>query len=111
LFDGLFRSSDNNLRNILVSTDKKHLISIDEGDIFGKRKTIFESSEWCKTNEWFLANYEQLTDEFIYGDNKEARLATIINKMHKYQFDSSKIDECIARYNNYKNIIRLELKT
>ena len=39
LFDGLFRSSDNVLRNILVNKDGE-LLSIDEGDMFGKRKLI-----------------------------------------------------------------------
>ena len=37
LFDGLFMSSDNILKNILVN-EYGDLLSIDEGDLFGKRK-------------------------------------------------------------------------
>ena len=40
LFDGLFRSSDNILRNILVNKEGE-LLSIDEGDMFGKRELVF----------------------------------------------------------------------
>ena len=47
LFNGLFNSSDNILRNILV--DKKNrLYAIDENDIFGKRKTIFNNHDYAK---------------------------------------------------------------
>ena len=35
LFDGLFRSSDNILRNILIDSEGV-VLSIDEGDIYGK---------------------------------------------------------------------------
>ena len=45
LFDGLFRSSDNILRNILVN-EEGILLSIDEGDIFGKRSAIFNKNDW-----------------------------------------------------------------
>ena len=47
LFDGLFRSSDNILRNILVNKDGD-LLSIDEGDLYGKRKHIMNRTDWCR---------------------------------------------------------------
>lgn len=47
LFDGLFRSSDNILRNILVNKDGD-LLSIDEGDLYGKRKRILNRTDWCR---------------------------------------------------------------
>ena len=50
LFDGLFRSSDNNMRNILVGNNNS-LISIDEGDIFGKRVNVFGKNDWCKKDK------------------------------------------------------------
>ena len=50
LFDGLFRSSDNILRNILVNKDGD-VLSIDEGDIYGKRKLIFNMNDWFKKVE------------------------------------------------------------
>jgi hypothetical protein len=108
LFDGLFRSSDNNMRNILLSADKTKLISIDEGDLFGKRTCVFGSKEWCVKNVWFLKNWERLIDEFIYGVNKEGRLQIIVARLKKYGFEG-KVVECIERYNNYKEIIRKEL--
>ena len=49
LYDGLFRSSDNILRNILVDSDGV-VLSIDEGDIYGKRKLVFNKNDWfCKS--------------------------------------------------------------
>ena len=50
LFDGLFRSSDNILRNILVN-ENGDLMSIDEGDIYGKRPLIFDKNNWFKKKE------------------------------------------------------------
>lgn len=52
LFDGLFRSSDNILRNILVGTDDK-LYSIDENDIYGKRAKVFNKTEPMKGHRFF----------------------------------------------------------
>ena len=52
LFDGLFRSSDNILRNILVNSDGV-VLSIDEADIYGKRKLVFNKNDWfCKSEIW-----------------------------------------------------------
>lgn len=108
LFDGLFLSSDNNMRNILLSADKKKVISIDEGDLFGKRSFVFEPKEWCIKHDWLLNNWERLIDEFIYGVNKKVRLQLIVERLKKYGFED-KVAECIERYNNYKEIIRKEL--
>ena len=47
-FDGLFRSSDNILRNILVN-ENGDLMSIDEGDIW--KKTYFDKKNWFKKKE------------------------------------------------------------
>ena len=47
LYDGLFRSSDNILRNILIN-ECGDVLSIDEGDIYGKRKEIFNKNDWFK---------------------------------------------------------------
>ena len=51
LFDGLFLSSDNNLRNILVNENGELLLSIDENNIFGKRKKILNEKDWCRKNK------------------------------------------------------------
>ena len=107
LFDGLFRSSDNNLRNIIVLDDSA-LLSIDEGDIFGKRKNIFEKGDWCKKSKWCVENVDRIVDEFIYGENKEKRLEIILKKMKEFGFKDEKLKECEERFNNYKEIIKTE---
>jgi hypothetical protein len=107
LFDGLFRSSDNNLRNIIVLKDGT-LLSIDEGDIFGKRKNVFEKGDWCKKSKWCLENMERIIEEFIYGNKKKERLELILKKMKEFGFYDEKLKECEERFNNYKEIIKTE---
>ena len=65
LFNGLFGTSDNILRNILVGKDKKSLFSIDENDIYGKRKNIFNKNDWCLKDKWCMDNIEQVWFEII----------------------------------------------
>jgi len=108
LFDGLFRSSDNNLRNIIVLKDET-LLSIDEGDIFGKRKNVFEKGDWCKKSKWCTENIDRIIEEFIYGKDKKGRLAIILEKMKEFDFSNEKIKECEERFNNYKEIIKAEI--
>ena len=48
LYDGLFRSSDNINRNILYCEKNNWCISIDENDIFGKRKLVFNKVDEIK---------------------------------------------------------------
>ena len=103
LFDGLFRSSDNIIRNILVLNDGA-LLSIDEGDIFGKRKNIFQKGDWCKKSKWCVENVGRIVDEFICGENKEKRLEIILKKMKEFGLNDEKIKECGERFNNYNKI-------
>jgi hypothetical protein len=105
LFDGLFRSSDNILRNILVLKNGKGLLSIDEGDIYGKRKMIFNSNDWCKKNNWCKKNYGKLIDNWLYGDDKKE---IIIEKLKMFGFED-KISEFSERFDNYKDIVMKEL--
>lgn len=65
LFNGLFGTSDNILRNILVSSDNKTLYSIDENDIYGKRKNIFNKNDWCLKDKWCLDNMVRVWKELI----------------------------------------------
>lgn len=101
LFDGLFRSSDNIMRNILIDMDNK-LISIDENDIFGKRKHIFDKHDWCKKHidKDIIIN---MVDEITSVDKN-----VIIEKMKEYGFNE-KIIEFEERFDNYKNIVKNEL--
>lgn len=101
LFNGLFRSSDNIMRNILVDIND-NLISIDENDIFGKRKHIFDKHDWCKKhiNKDIIIN---MIDEIICVDKNK-----IIEKMKLYGFHD-KITEFKERFDNYKQIVLNEI--
>jgi len=102
-FDGLFRSSDNILRNILIN-DKNELLSIDEGDIFGKRKYILNmNSDWCRLN-CKKDLIDTIIDEFI--KNKEYYKKEVNKIMLKYNFDYCK--EFNERIDKYKEIVNNE---
>ena len=102
LFDGLFRCSDNILRNILVLVDGS-LLSIDENDIFGKRLCVFNKNDWCVKNDWCKKNINRVIDD-LWGENKEEKKRKIINYLIEYGFNE-KVEEFIYRWDNYKEII------
>jgi hypothetical protein len=102
LFDGLFRSSDNILRNILITEDKK-LISIDEGDIYGKRKTIFNQRDWCRNNV-----NKEIIDEILLEFDLPNKIELVREKLEYYGF-SQYIEEMKERFINYKEIVYEEL--
>jgi len=104
LFDGLFRSSDNILRNILVNRDGE-LLSIDEGDIFGKRLNIFNKHEWISPKNISNEILNEVLDDIL--SEKDMKIKMIIKKMHEYGF-SDKIDEFVNRFNDYEKIIMNE---
>lgn len=101
LFDGLFRSSDNIPRNILVN-ESNELLSIDEGDIFGKRDKIFNKNDWFTKNcsEDFIRS---VVEELVsFQDLKEIK-----KLFEKYQFMN--YDEFETRYHNYMEIVMSEV--
>ena len=102
LFDGLFRCSDNILRNILVLVDGS-LLSIDENDIFGKRLYVFNKNDWCVKNNWCKKSFNRVIDD-LWGENKEERKEKIINCLVEYGFNE-KVEEFVSRWDNYKEII------
>tara|TARA_B100000963_G_scaffold239936_1_gene209881 strand:- start:104 stop:517 length:414 start_codon:yes stop_codon:yes gene_type:complete len=106
LFDGLFRSSDNNMRNILVNKDGE-LLSIDEGDVFGKRDRIFNHNEWCCKNNISDSILNEVIDDIL--SEKDMKIKMIEKMMNEYGF-SDKIDEFNDRFDNYKSIIMSEWK-
>ena len=103
LFDGLFRSSDNILRNILVG-ENNELISIDEGDIFGKRKNIFNKKGDYNIKLMDKDELENVINEILYNINEHE----IISLMIKYGF-TEKVEEFKERFINYKNIVLNEI--
>ena len=106
LFDGLFRSSDNIMRNILLTSDDT-LISIDENDIYGKREMIFN-----KRGEWHKKNMktdviEKIIDDLMY--NFDSKKKFVIKILEKYSMGHHK-DEFCNRFDNYRKIVMNEIK-
>ena len=102
LFDGLFRSSDNILRNVLIGNDR--LISIDEGDIYGKRKNIFNKQEWCKKNK-----DKEIIDQILKEFDLDNKISMIEKRMIYYGFEDM-VEEMKSRLSDYKRIIYEELE-
>ena len=104
LFDGLFRSSDNNMRNILIDKDGS-LLSIDEGDIYGKRDRIFNHNEWCQKKNVSDDILNEVIDDIL--SEKAMKIKLIEKKMNEYGFQKF-IPEFLDRFNDYRNIIMSE---
>ena len=102
LFDGLFRSSDNILRNILVNKDGV-LLSIDEADIYGKRLAIFNKKEPCIKNV-----DKKLIDAILEEFDVINKIKLVKQALKQYGFDD-KINEMTTRFENYKSIVYKEL--
>jgi hypothetical protein len=102
LFDGLFRSSDNILRNVLVNSNNE-LLSIDENDIFGKRSTIFNKNDWCSKKNYNNREINSVCEKLLSKLDK----TKIIEMMREFGF-IDKIAEFETRYDNYKEIVMAE---
>ncbi len=106
LYDGLFRSSDNIMRNILVNNDGM-VMSIDENDIYGKRTLIFG-----KKNDYYInknvAKCKIVSMEIIEEWNLESKIPIVSQKMSLYKFED-KIKKIKHRFMNYKDILLEEL--
>jgi hypothetical protein len=106
LFDGLFRSSDNILRNILVS-EEGYVMSIDEADIYGKRTNIFNKNDWFKKSE-NIKNTIRIANEILVEWDLEGKIELVKATMLLYGFNT-KIDEMEMRFNTYTEIVSSEL--
>ena len=102
LFDGLFCSSDNIFRNILVNK-AGDLLSIDENNIFGKRKKILNERDWFKKNKVDMKVVEKILEEFDLKKN----VKLVERKMKKYGFED-KVEEMKERFENYEKIVKSE---
>ena len=107
LFDGLFRSSDNILRNILVNKQSE-LLSIDEGDLFGKRLQIFNKrGDWCMTHMNVDIIQDILSD--IVSD-KDKKIQFVCELLTKYNM-SPLIHDFTERFETYCEIVKQEIIT
>ena len=94
------------MRNILI--DKAgELLSIDEGDIYGKRDLIFNHNDWCQKKNISDNILNEVINNIL--SEKDMKIKLIEKKMNEYGF-SDKIDEFKTRFNDYKNIIISEWK-
>ena len=105
LFDGLFRSSDNILRNILVNKDGV-VLSIDEGDIYGKRKLVFNKNDWfCKSEN--VEKSKKVIEEILDEWNVNEKIGIVEEMMVKFGFNE-KVEEMRSRFSGYRDIIMSE---
>jgi len=105
LYDGLFCSSDNILRNILVDSSNQ-LLSIDEGDIYGKRKEIFNKKDWFLKQE-NKNKAKEYSQQIINEWELESKVDKVKDYLIKYGF-SDKVDTMTNRFLDYKNIVDKE---
>lgn len=105
LFDGLFRSSDNILRNILVN-ESGEVISIDEGDIFGKRKLVFNKTDWFLKKE-NIEKSKKIISEIIDEWELEGKVDVVESKMNLFGFNNMVV-EMKDRFSKYKEIVLKE---
>ena len=109
LFDGLFCSSDNILRNILVN-EKGELLSIDEGDIYGKRTAIFNKTDWCV--KWYKANEEsgkKMVNEILEEFNVMDKIGMVKERMEYIGF-GDKVTKMVDRFMNFRKVVFGELE-
>jgi len=109
LFDGLFCSSDNILRNILVNKSGE-LLSIDEGDLFGKRARIFNKTDWCV--KWYKANREKgramvdgILEEFSLSD----KIGMVRERMNCIGLGDL-VEKMEGRFSSYREVVYGELE-
>jgi len=107
LYDGLFCSSDNILRNILVNSNNE-LLSIDEGDIYGKRKEIFNKKDWfLKSENKYKAR--EYSKQILNDWDIESKIDIVKEALIKYGF-SDKVETMKKRFSNYKTIVDSEFE-
>jgi len=109
LFNGFFRTSDNIIRNILVD-EEDELWAIDENDIYGVRKEVFNKKEPVRNSEFMTAELiESVIDELDFATHEQ----TLIDEMPKY-FPKESCEfyerELRERVRNYTQIVLKELK-
>lgn len=104
LFNGIFRSSDNIIRNILVDKDNQ-LYAIDENDVLGKRKNVFNKTEPMKKSELLT---KELVKEVLLEMNLEENKQKMLDELEEYNLGHHKA-ELGKRIDEYENIIMKEL--
>ena len=99
--------NDNILRNILVS-DSGEVVSIDEGDIFGKRAKVFNKNDWFTKKE-HIETTKAFSKDIISEWKLEEKIDIVIKKLEYFKYDAYMIEEVKTRFVNYGDIIATEL--
>jgi hypothetical protein len=107
LFDGLFRSSDNILRNILVNS-MGDVLSIDEGDIYGKRTKIFNKSDWFLKKE-VVEKTRAMATEIVEEWTLDDKVELVAGELERWGF-GSKVEEMKERFGKFGTIVGGELE-
>jgi hypothetical protein len=105
LFNGVFRTSDNIIRNILVDKED-NLYAIDENDVLGKRVNVFNKSEPMTKHEFFT---KDLVMEVLGELNLQDHKQTMIDELKSFGLER-KARELSERIDYYEKILLKELK-
>lgn len=105
LFRGIFNTSDNILRNILVGEDGL-FYGIDENDVMGKRETVFNATEPIKSSKYFTK--ERVCKVIDSLNLTEKTIAELGEELVKYNL-GSKVHRFKYRAQNYKEVVCEEL--
>ena len=91
--------------SLFVDEINRVLYSIDEGDIYGKRKLIFNKHDWCKGNI-DLNIFKKAIDDLL--SNKDYKKKKIHNLLIELGF-SKYCNEFDNRFDNYETIVLNEI--
>ena len=90
--------------NVTRESVIRNQLEIDEGDIFGKRKTIFNKHDWCKDNIPLEIINKVLKD---INNMKEQKTNYVVNILKNNDMEHH-CKEFIDRYNDYIDIVTNE---
>ena len=82
------------------------LLSIDEGDIYGKREKVFNKNDWLKDNCSQEEFKEVLDDLLSDGDKK---LKVVKEQIKHYGFSDEIYEKFEKRFINYHEIVMEEV--
>ena len=82
------------------------LLSIDEGDIYGKREKIFNKNDWMK-KICSQEEFKEVLDDLLSDGEKKLK---VVKEQIKYYGFSDEIYEIFEkRFNDYRSIVMNEV--
>ena len=83
------------------------VLSIDEGDIYGKREKIFNGKDWFLKKE-NLEKTKKMVDEILDGWDLLGWSDSVESEMVRWEF-GDKVEEMKNRFSDFRNIVLGEL--